>query len=317
MMATSGVLPADEQGYAFEIKWDGVRAITYIERGALRMESRNLLDITPRYPETHDVVRALVGHDVILDGEIVAFDDAGRPSFQRLQRRMHVGGASEVRRHMTDTPVMYVLFDILWLDGASTMAMPYLERRRVLEGLELNGTSWQVPAIHVGDGVALQEATRTQHLEGIMAKRLDSTYEVGRRSRAWVKVKNVGRQEVVVGGWLPGEGRRAGGVGALLIGYYDGPALRFAGKVGTGFTDKMLDEIGAAMDRLAIPASPFADKIPYRKARFVEPCLVAEVEFTEWTDAGTLRHPSFKGFRDDKDATAVVREPGPGSPSRS
>ncbi|HUS60980.1 MAG TPA: hypothetical protein VMY34_02210 [Acidimicrobiales bacterium] len=118
---------------------------------------------------------------------------------------------------------------------------------------------------------------------------------------------------MVIGGWLPGEGRRAGGVGALLIGYHEGADLRFAGKVGTGFTDKMLTEIGDAMARLAASSSPFADKVPYRKAQFVEPHLVAEIEFTEWTDGGTLRHPSFKGFRDDKEASDVVREPAPGA----
>ena len=311
MMATSSTMPADEAGWAFEIKWDGVRALSYVRNGALHMESRNLLDITPRYPETHGLAAALGGRDAIVDGEVVAFDETGRPSFQRLQRRMHVTGTSDVRRHVTDTPVMYVLFDVLWLDGESLMTLPYRDRRSVLEGLQLQGPSWQVPATHVGEGTALREATRAQRMEGIVAKRLDSTYEPGRRRRAWLKIKNVGRQEVVIGGWLPGEGRRAGGVGALIVGYYEGDSLRFAGKVGTGFTDKMLDEIGQALDRIAVDRSPFADKVPYKKARFVEPCLVGEVEFTEWTEGGTLRHPSFKGFRDDKPAAQVVREPGP------
>lgn len=156
MMATAGKLPADEAAHAFEVKWDGVRALTYLHGdGELRMESRNLRDITPRYPETHGLIEALEGLDAVLDGEVVAFDDSGRPSFQRLQRRMHSSHAEEVARRAIDTPVMYVLFDVLWLDGASTMGLPFIERRRLLEGLALQGPSWQVPAIHIGEGSAL------------------------------------------------------------------------------------------------------------------------------------------------------------------
>jgi bifunctional non-homologous end joining protein LigD len=161
----------------------------------------------------------------------------------------------------------------------------------------------------VGAGAAVLEASKAGRLEGVMAKRTASLYTPGRRSRDWLKIKNVGRQEVVVGGWLPGAGNRTGRIGALLAGYHDADgALRFAGKVGTGFTDAELTRLGRLFAERARDTSPFADKVPYKLARVLEPELVAEVEFTEWTHNGTLRHPSYKGLRDDKPATSVVRE---------
>jgi bifunctional non-homologous end joining protein LigD len=310
MMATAGALPPDEEAWSFEVKWDGVRALSYIEDGVITMESRNLKDITPRYPEVHPLAEQLGGRSAILDGEVVAFDDAGRPSFSRLQNRMHLAGERHVAARMVDTPVVYLLFDVLHLDGRSTMDLPYTERRELLESLQLAGGCWQTPGAHPGAGTLLLEASKAQGLEGVMAKRLTSTYAPGRRSREWLKVKNVCRQEVVIGGWLPGEGNRTGRIGALLAGYYedDGTTLRFAGKVGTGYTSKELDRLAGLLEPLARPTSPFADKVPYRASRFVEPVLVAEVEFTEWTHTGTLRHPSYKGTRDDKAAHDVRRE---------
>lgn len=315
MLATAGTMPVAQDQWAFEIKWDGVRAVSYIRDGRIHMESRNLLDITPRYPEVHGIAADL-GVDAVLDGEVVAFDDDGRPSFQRLQGRMHVGRAADVAARSSRNPVAYLVFDVLWIDGRSTVGLPYTERRAILDGLREQGSDarcWQIPAAHVGEGDALLAAAKAQRLEGIVAKKLDSLYEVGRRSRCWLKLKNQGRQEVVVGGWLPGSGNRSGRIGALLVGYYedDGTTLRYAGRVGTGFTDKLLREMQVMVEELARPSSPFADHIPERAARFVDPRLVAEVEFTEWTDSGTMRHPSFKGFRDDKPASAVRREPLP------
>ncbi|MDQ3757607.1 MAG: non-homologous end-joining DNA ligase [Actinomycetota bacterium] len=309
MLAVSGDLPADDGQWAFEVKWDGVRALTYVADGDLRMESRNLLDITPRYPEVHGLADTVGSLGAVLDGEVVTFDDEGRPSFQRLQHRMHVAGARDVQARMLQYPVVYMVFDLLWLGGHATVELPYAQRRQLLEGLGLQGPAWQVPAHHVGDGADVLAASKARGLEGIIAKRLDSVYEPGRRSRCWVKVKNVRRQEVVIGGWLEGTRNRQGRIGALLVGYYDGGALRFAGKVGTGYTDRTLEELAATLAPLARDNSPFDTRVPYKQSHWVDPVLVCEVEFTEWTAGGTLRHPSYKGLRDDKAPQDVVREP--------
>jgi bifunctional non-homologous end joining protein LigD len=312
MKATLAKLPSDEENWGFEIKWDGVRAIAYCEPGHLRLESRSLREITSQYPEVRGVLEELDGREAVLDGELVAFDEAGRPSFQRLQTRMHVASASEVRRRMLDVPVTYVIFDLLYLDGVSLLDLPYEDRRSQLEKLGLDGASWQTPAYHRGDGARLQEASKAQGLEGVIAKRRGSRYVPGRRTREWLKVKNVRGQEVVVGGWLPGKGRREGQLGALLAGYYerDGKKrrLRYAGKIGTGFDADDLRMLKERLEPLGQQESPFEGRQPQKGANFVEPKLVAEVEFSEWTNAGTLRHPSYQGLRDDKPAKDVVRE---------
>ena len=312
MKATLAKLPRDDAEWAYEIKWDGVRAIAYCETGHVRLESRNLRDITKQYPEVGRIALELEGREAVLDGELVAFDESARPSFQRLQRRMHVGSEAEVRRRRAEVAVTYVIFDVLHLDGASLLELPYSQRRERLDSLGLGGESWQTPAYHRGDGELLLGASRERGLEGIIAKRLSSTYRPGKRSRDWLKVKNVRGQEVVIGGWLPGKGAREGEIGALAVGYYEGAGeerrLRYAGKVGTGFDAAELRMLGRRLEPLRREDTPFDGRQPERIARFVEPELVAEVEFAEWTNAGTLRHPSYKGLRDDKPATAVERE---------
>ncbi len=316
MARPSNALPADQRRWSFEVKWDGVRAIAYVQPGRLRLESRNLNEITAAYPEVRGLVAALGTHEAVLDGEIVAFDESDpahpRPSFERLQRRMHVTAPAAVRRLASTTPVVYAIFDLLYLDGHSLIDLPYSERRARLESLELAGPAWRVPAAHPGEGVRLLEATEKQELEGVVAKRLDSRYEPGRRSGAWLKIKNTRRQELVIGGWLPGEGRRTDRIGALLMGYYEDGKLRYAGRVGTGFTEKTLDELKRRLAPLRRETNPFDERggrvrIP-REAGFVEPALVAEVEFREWTSERVMRAPSFKGLRDDKPAIEVVAE---------
>jgi bifunctional non-homologous end joining protein LigD len=296
MLATAGKLPAgDDREWAFEIKWDGVRAVAYSEPGTLRFESRNLRDITAAYPELSRLNRALSHHSAVLDGEIVAFDEAGRPSFGLLQRRMHVTGESAARRLAKTVPVVYVIFDLLWLDGHSLMGLPYAERRARLAELGLRGERWQAPEHVVGDGAAVLAASAAQGLEGVMAKRLSSGYEPGRRSRDWVKVKNKRREDVVIVGWLPGEGRRRDRIGALLVAR-DG---RYAGRVGTGFDGAELDRLAALLGPLERSGPPVeGTKGVPRGAVWVEPRHVAEVEFAEWTAEGMLRHPSYKGLKD-------------------
>jgi bifunctional non-homologous end joining protein LigD len=309
MLATiARKLPDDQSKYGFEVKWDGVRALTYIEDGHLYMESRNRRDITPRYPELLGLIEALDGRSALLDGEVVAFDAEGKPSFQRLQERMHLTGESEVRHRMGTTPVAYLLFDLLWLDDTSLIEHSYRDRRQALAKLGLASVHWQVSPITEGDGDTLLDVTKARGLEGVVAKKLDSVYEPGRRSRCWLKIKNIRRQEMVVGGWVNGEGAREGRIGALLIGYYDDSGLRFAGKVGTGFSNQELDRLGKLLRTKLRDTSPFVDPVPWKNPTFVEPDLVAEVEFTEWTNAGTVRHPSYKGMRDDKAAIDVTRE---------
>ncbi|HSD75747.1 MAG TPA: DNA ligase D [Solirubrobacteraceae bacterium] len=315
MLARLGEPPRDDGRWAYEVKWDGVRAICHSEPGRMRLYSRNLNEITARYPELARLNRALSHHRAILDGEVVAFGAEGRPDFGALQQRMHLTAESQVRRLARSAPVTYVLFDLLWLDGHSLLDAPYEERRARLAELGLTGERWQTPDHVVGHGAELLAASMARGLEGIVAKKLGSRYEPGRRSPCWIKVKNVHRQEVVIGGWLPGEGRRRDRIGALLVGVRDGEdgALRYAGRVGTGFTEAELDRLRALLAPLEQDRSPFAEAAapapkPPRGAVWVAPRLVAEVEFRDWTQGGQLRAPSYKGMRDDKPAELVVRE---------
>jgi bifunctional non-homologous end joining protein LigD len=312
MAAKLSTLPRSDDGWAYEIKWDGVRGIAYSQPGEWRLESRNLRDISAQYPELRALNDALGSHAVVLDGEIVAFDDDGRPSFERLQPRMHLTSPAAIRARAAQTPVSYVIFDLLYLDGRLLLEEPYHERRALLEALELVGPSWQTPPFHTGDGAGLLEATRRNGLEGLVGKRLDSRYEPGRRSGAWIKIKNTGRQEFVIGGWLPGEGRRRDHIGSLLLGYFerdgDELRLRYAGKVGTGFTEAELERLAKLLGPLQRSDSPFTGRQPGRGAVFVEPRLVAEIEFREWTKSKMLRAPSYKGLREDKDPLDVVLE---------
>ena len=312
MKAVTGSLPADETGWAFEIKWDGVRVLSSIGPKGVRLRSSRGNDITGRYPELRRLAEALDGHRVILDGEVVAFDEQGRPSFGLLQTRMHVASATEVAKRAETVPITYVVFDLVELDGNEVMPLPYSERRRILKELLPDDGCWTVPAEQgAGNGEALMNAVRERGLEGVMAKRIDSPYLAGKRSSSWVKAKARLRQEFVIGGWQAGEGNRAGQLGSLLVGVYEGDTLRYCGKVGTGFSMRELTRLAGLLTPLAIEESPFDPSPPRpiaRLAHYVRPELVAEVEFGEWTSEGILRHPAYLGLRDDKTPTDVVRE---------
>lgn len=321
MLAKPGQLPEVQQEYAFEIKWDGIRALFYWEKSKYRLLSRNLKDITAQYPELAALTAAVSNAhtELIVDGEIVAFDQSGLPSFSRLQHRMGLKDDAVIAAIMKQVPVNYVIFDILSLDQQSLVNKPYTERRTILESLALTGTHWQTPAYKTSDGQAILAASRKLGLEGIMAKRLDSPYQPGKRTGAWLKIKNQRRQELIIGGWVPGQGTRQGKIGALLTGCYDitlqtaaatgtEQRLLYTGKVGTGFTQSTLQALAKQLEPLHRPTNPFAQEPGIKEARFVEPMLVGEFEFTEWTPNHTLRHPSFKGLRFDKDPRQVIRE---------
>jgi bifunctional non-homologous end joining protein LigD len=313
MLARLSKLPRDDGKWAVEVKWDGVRAIAYCQPGRLELRTRNLNDVTAQYPEVRRLSRQLGSRDSILDGELVAFDECGKPSFERLQQRIHQTAESVVRRRMKSHPVVYVIFDLLYLDGRDLTGEPYSRRRELLEELELAGESWQTPGYSDGHAKELLEASREQGLEGVMLKRIDSVYAPGKRTGAWLKVKNTLRQELVIGGWTAGEGRRSHNLGALLVGYFEEQGgervLRYGGKVGTGFTERDLAALTARLAPLERKTSPFAaGPAPPKGAHFVEPRLVAEIEFREMTTERLLRHPAYKGLREDKPAGEVELE---------
>jgi bifunctional non-homologous end joining protein LigD len=311
MLASPGELPPEDEDaqWGYEFKWDGVRALARVAGGRVELFSRKSTDITVRYPEVTRPPAALAGHDALVDGEIVALDDQGRPDFGALQNRMHRTGP-EVPKLAAAAPVTYLVFDLLAWDGEELAGRPYAERRERLDELALSGHRWAVTPWFRGGGADVLAASRDNHLEGVVAKRLDSPYRPGVRGPEWRKVKHFRTQSVVIGGWRPGQGRRAGTLGSLLFGVHDDEGrLVYAGHVGTGFTDAMLRELKEAMTPRS--DSPFADRLPRevtRDAHWVEPELVGEVAYAHWTAEGRLRHPSWRGLRDDIDPDDVVEE---------
>jgi bifunctional non-homologous end joining protein LigD len=302
MLATlSDQLPRGD-GWLFEVKWDGYRALGYVRNGEARLVSRNGNDLTARFAETAKALaRAVRSPDCVVDGEVCALDEQGRPSFSAMQQ----GKAG--------TPIVYELFDVLELDGEPVVDRPLTERRELLEQLLDRRVSTVQLSGAFDDGEALLVAAKEQRLEGVMAKKAASRYAEGRRTRDWLKVKTHGEQEFVIVGYTKGEGRRARSFGSLVLAVNEGGTLRWVGNAGTGFTEKTIGELLEALERLRVDEPPLAvvPKMPkVRKADvvWVRPELVAEVKFAEWTHDGHLRAPVYLGLRDDKAAAEVHAE---------
>lgn len=308
MMATLVDEPFDDDDWIFEPKWDGVRAIATCADETMLL-SRSLRDITTSYPELARLHQQIVAFEAVVDGEVVALH-GGRPSFERLQSRINLANERDIERAAKAIPVTFIAYDLLYLDGRSLIALPLDERKELLQEVVVTSDLVDISPAVPGEGRALFQAARSQNLEGIVAKRRGSPYRPGKRARDWLKVKTTYDADVVIGGWSRGEGARSSRFGSLLVGAYEDGALRYVGSVGTGFTDRLLDEVMAELQERELPNNPFdadprKDKSRWGRAvkdpHWVRPELVARVEFRELTSGGKLRAPSFKELRDDKE----------------
>ncbi|MGH9044599.1 MAG: non-homologous end-joining DNA ligase [Acidimicrobiales bacterium] len=311
MLCRSGELPTTSRGWRFEFKWDGVRAISYVEGGRIGIRSRNGLDVTGVYPELSEVGRLFGSRQAVLDGEIVAFDSTGRPNFGTLQQRMHVRDRVGARRLSERVSVTYLVFDVLHLDGRATLDLSYDERRRLLDSIGLSGDHCVVPSTHRGRPSSVLEAALTNGLEGVVCKRSTSSYRPGVRSREWIKVRGFKTQEVVLAGYTAGAGARSRTFGALLLGVPEERGLRYVGKVGSGFSDDELTDLSRRLVSLRTPKSSFGDSLGTLKVgrvNWVLPTLVGEVRFSERTSSGKLRQPVWRGLRPDKSPDDIVIE---------
>jgi bifunctional non-homologous end joining protein LigD len=312
MLAEGGWEPFDDDRWWFEPKLDGIRCLAELSTGETVLRTRTGRDATEQYPEIHMVHELIDQVNAVIDGEIVAFDDGGRPSFEVLQQRMNLSGQRAIARAAKTIPVSLVVFDLLWLDGNDTTGLPLEQRRELLDLITEQDHRLQVTAHVAGQGMALAEQARGLGLEGVIAKRLGSTYLPGRRSPDWRKIKLMNTQSCVILGWTAGKGGRAGSFGALLVGAIVDDELRWVGQVGSGFTDRMLADLMAKLEPLVRSDPPIDDPklAAVKDATFVEPELVCEVRFLEMTKSTRkMRAPSFRGLRPDVPPEDCVLEP--------
>jgi bifunctional non-homologous end joining protein LigD len=306
MMASLTAAPFDDEGWLFEVKWDGHRCLANLGR-ATRLTSRTARDMTGQFPELIDLHRQLAARNAVVDGEIVALDRDGRPSFERMQDRFH-RAPEELARNRGRVPVQFIAFDLLWLDGEPLLDLPLVERRARLAEVLVETRDVRLSQVVHGRGVDFFEQARGLGLEGVVAKRAASPYRPGTRSHDWRKIKALRRQDCVIVGWTPGQGQRGPTLGSLLLAVSDGGRLRYAGNVGTGFTQAFLEDLLPSLVEREVAEPRFEGAPRLRGARFVRPELVCEVEYLKWTDDGKLRAASFKGLRPDKPPGDCVRE---------
>ena len=311
MLATSGDLPNGD-GWRYEVKWDGIRVLAIVGEDGIQLVTRTGNDITHRYPELAGMADGLRDSDLplVLDGEIVALDEFSRPSFHRLQARMNLNDSQRIAAAQDDVPIDLAVFDVLVHGGKPLTDEPYSARRDELGMLTFKSDCVSVPR-NYEDGEKLLRQMVDRGFEGVVAKRVDSTYRPGVRTSDWVKVKLKPRQEFVVGGWTLGLGRREGLLGALLLGFHESPGssdLKYVGNVGSGFDDRDLAMLITRLAALERAKNPFDEPIATDGVRFAKPELVVEVEYQEMSPDGRLRHPVFKGLRTDKKAADVVLE---------
>jgi bifunctional non-homologous end joining protein LigD len=321
MAATLTDKAFDDDRWLFEVKWDGIRALAVCADEETVLLSRNRRDITKTYPELQRFHERVVALEAVVDGEIVALQD-GRPSFERLQARMNLQNEHEIKRVMKSHPIVYIVFDLLYLDGRSVIGDPVEKRKELLAEIVVPSNLIQVSHHERGAGIAMFDAARAAKLEGIIAKKLGSPYRPARRSREWLKIKTIHDADVVIGGWSRGEGSRSSSFGSLLVGAYEDGALRFLGAVGTGFTDVMLGELIPRLREIEAEDCPFEGGLeavragrfgkPIQDPHWMRPELVARVEYREVTSVGRLRAPSFKGLRTDKSPEECTYDDMPG-----
>lgn len=306
MLARHGTIPEDWSSYGFEFKWDGIRALTYWDGKNIRIESRNLKNITGKYPELNDLGHGL-NQKAVLDGEIIALDGEGKPSFHLLQQRMHLPG-SRARLRKKNIPVYYHIFDILHYGKENLMDKPYRERREILEGLKIEHVNCRVPVSYRGKGEDILEAARQYQLEGVVCKQLDSLYTPGKRSSQWRKVKIVTSGEFIIGGYRL-EKNNPGRIGSLQIGAYNKDMkLQYLGGIGTGFNANDHQLLLGKLSELSQSTSPFDENIPKRDVIFVEPRLIAAVEYRRRPRGGTIQQGSYKGLRNDVSPGEIILE---------
>lgn len=309
MLAVLGELPPSGD-YVYEIKWDGVRARAVVDaERSIRWFARSGNEITGRYPELSGLAEALpeAALPAIVDGEIIAFDEGGRPSFAALQSRMHLNAAPRIAALADERPVTFAAFDLIEAGGLDLRDEPWERRRKMLEALAIDAPNVTVAAVY-DDGDALLEQMIDRGMEGVVAKRRGSRYRPGKHGSDWIKIKPKPRQEFVIGGWTAGTGHRSHSFGALLLGYFENGSLRYAGNVGSGFDDRNIAAVFSELKMIETTDSPFDGPVTGRSVHFAAPELVCEIEYSELTPEGHLRHPVFKGLRDDKAPEEVALE---------